>query len=95
MTPVSPAAREAGDALTLALIELADLDLRTPCQTDPEGFFADSATFLADAVEACTWCPVLELCGQFADANDERYGVWGGRLRSDRSSRPVVVEAVA
>lgn len=33
------------------------------------------------AVEVCTWCAVREECGAYADANGERFGVWGGILR--------------
>lgn len=87
MIPVNADAFAAGAALTAALTELADLEVCTPCQSDPLAYFADSAAQLADAVEACRHCPVLALCRGFAEANDERFGVWGGVLRSDRALR--------
>jgi WhiB family redox-sensing transcriptional regulator len=50
---------------------------------------------VARAKAVCAGCPVREACLEFALANDERWGVWGGtserqrramRAASDRSA---------
>lgn len=30
------------------------------------------------AVQICARCPVIRQCKEYAEANDEQYGVWGG-----------------
>lgn len=32
-------------------------------------------------IALCHRCPVLAECGAYADENDERFGIWGGRRR--------------
>ncbi|WP_030747776.1 WhiB family transcriptional regulator [Streptomyces sp. NRRL S-31] len=36
------------------------------------------------AQEICRNCPVSALCGAFAAASGQRYGVWGGRTEAQR-----------
>lgn len=85
--PGGAAARDAGEALASVLLQLADSGAITPCQADPAAYYADHQTELAEAIEACGRCPALLPCRRFADVNDERHGVWGGVLRTDRASR--------
>ena len=45
--------------------------------------------------DVCSHCPVRSLCLEYALANDEKYGVWGGlsrpeRLKVLRMNRPVL-----
>lgn len=35
----------------------------------------------AEAVAVCAGCLVRSECKAYADANDERFGVWGGEYR--------------
>lgn len=37
------------------------------------------------ALRVCQGCPVQAECLEFALANDERYGIWGGTLPSERA----------
>lgn len=34
--------------------------------------------------DVCSHCPVKDLCLEYALANDEKYGVWGGLSRPER-----------
>jgi hypothetical protein len=50
----------------------------TPCQKDTE-LFDNPETVTADQAEdACHGCPLLKQCHDFASANKEEYGIWGG-----------------
>lgn len=53
-------------------------------QTDPEAFFPEQgeSTRLAKAV--CRQCPVADECLEYALANGERFGVWGGFSERER-----------
>lgn len=58
-------------------------------QTDPEAFFPERGGSNREAKRVCkTSCPVREECLEFAVANDEPFGVWGGL--SERERRPLV-----
>jgi Transcription factor WhiB len=79
-------------ALTVALLTLASQGLRTNC-SDPaiHGYWtSDNEAERSLAVRACTGCPVLVECGEAAEVNDERHGVWGGRDFTRRPGRPKV-----
>lgn len=69
-------------ALDLSIRELNSAGRLTPCQRDPSGFLADDADARAEGVGRCLACPVRRLCGAYATAAAERFGVWGGRDRS-------------
>jgi WhiB family redox-sensing transcriptional regulator len=62
-------------------------------QTDPEAFFPEKGGSTRDAKKICTTCEVKAQCLEYALANDERFGIWGGlsererrRLRRARSA---------
>jgi hypothetical protein len=84
---IRPAALPAWLALCAVLDRLAD-DGRSPvCVQRPGQWSSDAKPAdRQDAAEACTFCPALALCAAYADAADERHGVWGG---IDRTARPV------
>lgn len=72
--------------LTVALLRL---ETAPACTSEPElwwatGSSARAVTAQAEAVEACSWCPVLQLCRSYAVAADEREGVWGGTTPAER-----------
>lgn len=83
---IPPEAAPAWVSLTCALDRLAEQGGRPVCATRPDQWSADArASARSDAAEACTYCPALHPCAAFADAADERHGVWGG---IDRARRP-------
>ncbi|MCZ2860521.1 WhiB family transcriptional regulator [Blastococcus sp. VKM Ac-2987] len=53
-------------------------------ETDPEAFFPDKGGSTREAKRVCTGCPVRAECLEFALANDERFGIWGGLSERER-----------
>lgn len=59
-----------------------------PCQeTDPEAWFLEKSDVgvTAKAKKLCEACPVVTECGEFAIANHEQFGIWGGMSPRERS----------
>ena len=61
-------------------------------QTDPEAFFPEKGGSTREAKKICTGCEVKSECLEYALANDERFGIWGGL--SERERRRIKREAV-
>jgi WhiB family redox-sensing transcriptional regulator len=61
-------------------------------QTDPEAFFPEKGGSTREAKKVCASCQVRAECLEYALANDERFGIWGGL--SERERRRVKKEAV-
>lgn len=60
---------------------------KAECLTvDPESMFPDPSNLegVLRARAVCERCTVKRDCDAVAEANDEEYGVWGGRLREKR-----------
>ena len=55
----------------------------TPCRDDPR-FTSDDLDDRQVAAGLCEGCPVIELCGNYAEAAREVTGVWGGQDRTLR-----------
>ncbi len=53
-------------------------------QTDPEAFFPEKGGSTRDAKRICTSCEVRDQCLEYALANDERFGIWGGLSERER-----------
>ena len=53
-------------------------------QTDPEAFFPEKGGSTREAKKICTGCEVRAECLEFALANDERFGIWGGLSERER-----------
>ena len=53
-------------------------------ETDPEAFFPEKGGSTRDAKRVCTGCSVRAECLEFALANDERFGIWGGLSERER-----------
>lgn len=53
-------------------------------QTDPEAFFPEKGGSTRDAKKVCGACPVKQQCLEYALANDERFGIWGGMSERER-----------
>lgn len=61
-------------------------------QTDPEAFFPEKGGSTRDAKKVCVGCEVRAECLEYALANDERFGIWGGM--SERERRKLKKHAV-
>ncbi|HEV7564821.1 MAG: WhiB family transcriptional regulator, redox-sensing transcriptional regulator [Microbacteriaceae bacterium] len=53
-------------------------------QTDPEAFFPEKGGSTRDAKKICATCEVKSQCLEYALANDERFGIWGGLSERER-----------
>jgi WhiB family redox-sensing transcriptional regulator len=53
-------------------------------QTDPEAFFPEKGGSTRDAKKICATCEVKAQCLEYALANDERFGIWGGLSERER-----------
>ena len=53
-------------------------------QTDPEAFFPEKGGSTREAKKICTGCEVRAECLEYALANDERFGIWGGMSERER-----------
>jgi WhiB family redox-sensing transcriptional regulator len=53
-------------------------------QTDPEEFYPDKGGSTAAAKAVCRRCPVAAECLDYALANNEGFGVWGGLSERER-----------
>ncbi|WP_146339076.1 WhiB family transcriptional regulator [Nesterenkonia sp. NBAIMH1] len=53
-------------------------------QTDPEAFFPEKGGSTRDAKKICGACTVKQECLDYALANDERFGIWGGLSERER-----------
>ena len=53
-------------------------------QTDPEAFFPEKGGSTREAKKVCSSCDVRAECLDYALANDERFGIWGGLSERER-----------
>ncbi|CAM2936656.1 Transcriptional regulator WhiB [Prescottella defluvii] len=53
-------------------------------QTDPEAFFPEKGGSTREAKRICLGCEVRGECLDYALANDERFGIWGGLSERER-----------
>lgn len=53
-------------------------------QTDPEAFFPEKGGSTREAKKICVGCEVRAECLEYALANDERFGIWGGLSERER-----------
>jgi len=75
---------------------MSDLDWQTDAlcaQTDPEMFMPDKGGSVRDAKRVCDSCIVRRQCLEYALANEERFGIWGGL--SERQRRALAKERAA
>ena len=74
----------------LVLVPLADVEvlawlgLALCAQTDPEAFFPEKGGSTREAKKVCLSCEVRVECLEFALAQDERFGIWGGLSERER-----------
>jgi WhiB family redox-sensing transcriptional regulator len=75
------------DIVRLPLTEVEELSWqeRALCaETDPESFFPEKGGSTREAKRICTSCEVRRECLEYALANDERFGIWGGLSERER-----------
>ena len=85
----TPAPTPGGNVLPLFAGEpeegLLSWQERSLCaQTDPEAFFPEKGGSTREAKKVCTQCEVRAECLEYALANDERFGIWGGLSERER-----------
>jgi WhiB family transcriptional regulator, redox-sensing transcriptional regulator len=51
---------------------------------DPELFFPERGASTKEAKEVCRGCVVRQDCLEFATANGEKFGIWGGMSERER-----------
>jgi WhiB family transcriptional regulator, redox-sensing transcriptional regulator len=51
---------------------------------DPELFFPERGSSTREAKEVCRGCVVREDCLEYALANGEKFGIWGGMSERER-----------
>ncbi|MEU9058976.1 WhiB family transcriptional regulator [Streptomyces sp. NPDC048430] len=65
-----------------------------PCESNPELWFSEKSEDIAQAKEACGFCPVREECADLGE--NEEFGVWGGmtprEIRQAKRFRVLVLE---
>jgi WhiB family redox-sensing transcriptional regulator len=89
ITVQKPAPVDDGDE---AVNELGWQERALCAQTDPEAFFPEKGGSTREAKRVCLSCEVRVECLDYALANDERFGIWGGL--SERERRRVKKRAV-
>lgn len=62
-----------------------------PCEEQPQFFFPEDipnpterADAISQAVEICGKCVILNSCFDYAIKSNQRFGIWGGTLASER-----------
>lgn len=53
-------------------------------ETDPDAFFPEKGGSTREAKQVCEGCIVRTQCLEYALANDERFGIWGGTSEQQR-----------
>jgi WhiB family redox-sensing transcriptional regulator len=72
---------------------LAWQDSALCAETNPDAFVIEKGCSTRDAKKVCAACPVAAQCLEYALANNERFGVWGGL--SERERRALLKERAA
>ena len=79
-----------GSALTPRLVGGMDVEVRAwqsraNCMgVDPELFFPERGASTREAKEVCRGCVVRSDCLEYALANGEKFGIWGGLSERER-----------
>lgn len=53
-------------------------------QAEPDTFFPEKGGSTREAKRICAQCTVRAECLEYALANDERFGIWGGLSERER-----------
>jgi WhiB family redox-sensing transcriptional regulator len=72
---------------TTAKVDLLDRgwqDLANCLGVDPDLFFPERGASTKEAKEVCRGCVVRDQCLEYALANGEKFGIWGGMSERER-----------
>lgn len=73
------------DIQELTVTSGREWQLRANCMgVDPELFFPERGSSTREAKEVCRGCVVAQECLEFAIANGEKFGIWGGMSERER-----------
>jgi WhiB family transcriptional regulator, redox-sensing transcriptional regulator len=65
--------------------DIPDWKARANCMgVDPDLFFPERGMSTREAKEVCRGCVVREDCLEYALANGEKFGIWGGLSERER-----------
>lgn len=64
---------------------ITTLEVKVPCQDDPDGWFSESPSMIALSKALCQECPIKDKCLTRALENQENFGIWGGEDFNRRS----------
>lgn len=71
--------------LAIATVPQGDWVTEALCaQVDNEIFFPDKGGSVREGKQVCAQCPVAAECLDYALANNERFGIWGGLSERER-----------
>jgi WhiB family redox-sensing transcriptional regulator len=83
--PESPRWRESSEAAFLSLLQPPPWRALAACRgCDPELFFTDRGESTNPAKAVCKDCDVRADCLEYALANKEKFGIWGGLSERER-----------
>jgi WhiB family redox-sensing transcriptional regulator len=72
-------------ALLDLLLETQSWQRKANCMgVDPDLFFPERGASTKEAKEVCRGCVVREDCLEYALANGEKFGIWGGMSERER-----------
>ena len=64
--------------------EMGWADRALCAETDPDAFFPELGEPSREAKAVCRRCEVRDECLEYALANSERFGIWGGLSENER-----------
>ncbi|MFH9978762.1 WhiB family transcriptional regulator [Streptomyces sp. NPDC017179] len=71
---------------TTAPDDIAWQELALCAQTGADFFFPEPGSSVREAKRICGMCEMRPACLEYALANDERFGVWGGLSEKERQA---------
>ena len=83
-SPSSRAGEQPMSAADLAEGESSWQDLANCLGVDPDLFFPERGASTREAKEVCRGCIVRDDCLEYALANGEKFGIWGGMSERER-----------
>jgi WhiB family transcriptional regulator, redox-sensing transcriptional regulator len=72
------------DPATDAPLDKSWQDLANCLGVDPDLFFPERGASTREAKEVCRGCVVRDECLEYALANGEKFGIWGGMSERER-----------
>jgi WhiB family transcriptional regulator, redox-sensing transcriptional regulator len=90
-TPMPPEAKKGGEPVPVDIVttlygrQERSWQLQANCMgVDPDLFFPERGASTREAKEVCRGCVVRDDCLEYALANGEKFGIWGGMSERER-----------